>query len=264
ISYASTLFSYLNPARSPYYAMTASCVGVICAVYWYGDANLWAVLIPASLSLLLLIYLTTQSDCLFFTEDEYADQIKFARSLAVTTALGCLGFLIVNKNFPGREILRGSRTLSENPASQEIQVVMLGVYAVCVAQLLLFTAYAFIFVNFNEKIRATKERFGAEATNREGDETSALQVAEKNYVQISLTMSALLIGLTTIAELSTSGTSYERIATIVFIVPWMLCFREVVHFLRQNFKLQLPRDVDARQRESRGLVVVKIRDEKAA
>ncbi len=237
LGHATTLFSYFHPSKSPYYGMSVSGIVGICALFFIGKAAWLAALIPISIVLVMLALATLTSSKFLFTVGEYNDQLKFARSLAVTTAVICVIVLVINPNNPlGYESISGekipvcSNECGDRPA-------MLMVYITSLTQILLFLAYAFLFKDYEEDVSSARGQVDLAELSERGPE-----IVEHNNVQIALVMCAYLAGMTVISNHVTQSYLYESISLILFGAIWLSCAFKVGLFIRRNFSLQPPRN----------------------
>lgn len=244
--YVPTLFSYFNPSRSPYYAMTVACIVALCVLFFLGQSAWIAAYIPVSLVLVILAIVTLRAPRYLFSIDEYNDQLKFARSLAVTTAVVCIVFLVHSPRNPlGYGPIDGGATRSPGATNSDggdpyLGPTILGIYLFCLAQILLFLAYMFVFANYKEAVRSRANE------NGENQQDPALQppeIAERNYVQIALVMCAYLAGMTVVANRVEHTFTFEILTLLLFGSVWLACAVQVILFVARNFSLQPPHDI---------------------
>jgi hypothetical protein len=235
MGHATTLFSYFHPSKSPYYGMSVAGIVGICALFFIERASWLAALIPISLVLILLALATLTSSKYLFTVDEYNDQLKFARSLAITTAIVCLVVVAINPNNPlGYESL-GGRPITPCDGDCGDRPAIFMVYIICLAQILLFLAYVFLFKDYNENVAPVRDEFDPAASPAQG-----ANVAEHNNVQIALVMCAYLAGMTVISNRVPKTYFYETLSLALFGLIWLSCAVKVALFIRRNFRLQPP------------------------
>jgi hypothetical protein len=88
----STVFTYFNPTKSPYYTIgLAACVGLFWACD-VADYQLWRWLfLPGFLVATLTLALSIDSRNTL-TREEHADQLRFARSTCISVAVIALSF----------------------------------------------------------------------------------------------------------------------------------------------------------------------------
>jgi|HubBroStandDraft_5_1064220.scaffolds.fasta_scaffold40066_2 hypothetical protein len=155
----STVFTYFNPTRSPYYTIgVAACIGLYYSCTVTRD-SLWLWLsIPAYLVAALTLILSIDSGN-NLTIEEHEDQLRFARSTCISVAVLALVFA-------GREIATGdqpAQPLTQNEYHNfKINII------ICCVQIIVFLVYNW-------------------GLNKQG-----LPVADRNYVQITLLTSAFL------------------------------------------------------------------------
>lgn len=149
----STVFTYFNPTRSPYYTVgLASCVALFfaCDVQSRGQW-LW-VAVPVYLVTIITLVLSIDSSN-SLTESEHAEQLRFARSTSISVA-------VLSLSLAGRVIAASSTP--NRIRNFDIDV------AICCVQIALFLLYSW------------------------GLNRRELPRADRNYVQITLLTSAFL------------------------------------------------------------------------
>ena len=254
--YASNLFAYFSPSRSPYYAMTVAAVVGLCWIFAVERGAWIAAFVPICLVMIILAGLTMRTSRYLFNRSEYNDQLKFARSLAVTTALICMAVLVLSQNtmlgYAPQDISNDSvqgampgcdQTHTCYPLFQWTNLIA---YVMCLAQMALFLAYAFLFANFDERIQTLG------ATDPAADPRT-VRLPERNYVQIALIMSAYLAGFTFITDhnptkrfvIRGSLDAFEIWTLSLLGILWVTCAVQVLLFVSRNFKLEIPPDVEA-------------------
>jgi len=258
--YASSLFSYFSPSRSPYYAMTVTCVVALCAVISFDNAAWVAAFIPIAIVLLFLSALTMKAGRFQFSKEEYNDQLKFARSLSVTTAIVCIVFLVLNESNPlGYGPVTGGPApetcTGDNPCDLVLRWTITIVYFLCLVQIALFLAYAFVFGHFDELVK--QQESAASPAGATGNVPSPARLPERNYVQIALIMSAFLAGSTYIVNRSDQTYEAEILILLLFGMLWAVCAFQVLLFVRRNFKLQVPIDIEPIQRAGTNVITIK-------
>jgi hypothetical protein len=223
MGYVPTLFSYFNPRQSPYYSMTVACIVGIGWFFFSPHAAWIAAFVPLALVLGVLAAGVLSSPRFEFTIDEYNDQLKFARGLAVTTASICIVFLSYNKySFLGYDSVvdPGAGGGADNHVWGW---PILFVYTCCLVQIGLFLAYHFVFKGYEEQVRT-----------------------ERNYVQIALVMCAYLAGMTWVVDRSPQLDESHGIfplawmTLVLFASIWLTSASIVFLFVRRNFALQPP------------------------
>jgi hypothetical protein len=168
----STVFAYFNPTKSPYYTIgLASCVGLFYACdvpTTVANDTLWRWLaLPGFIVLALSLALSLDSRNTL-TNEEHADQLRFARS-------ACISVAVLSLAFAGRAIgISMAPSTNQNApckvlASTQWHDFMFNVLICCI-QVTLFLFYSW-------------------ALNKE-DLPPVL--ADRNYVQITLLTSAFL------------------------------------------------------------------------
>lgn len=241
IGYAPTLFSYFNPSRSPYYAMSVACIVGLCVLFLFDQSSWIAAFVPLSVVLVTLAIATMRSPKILFTVDEYNDQLKYARSLAVTTAAICIVFIAHNPQNPlgYGSIMGGVVQGCAHGCDSSLRWSILVVYLFCIAQILLFLAYAYVFASYQE-ITGSSEGLpkGAVAEARVVSPRE-----ERNYVQVALIMCAYLAGMTWVTDRASKTFPFEILTVMLFGGVWIVCALHVLRFVYRNFSLAPPIDV---------------------
>lgn len=154
VSYAQTVLRYFSPDKSPYYSIIA--FGCLALTYWGGDPSpVWFFVAFPVYAVLLMFLLFSLNDRPKMTVVEYTEQLRFARSLSISTGLLCLVY--------------GGRELASESQFQRSPFWI--VYAACLLQVAMFAIYAYA--------RSKKEEPPAPYSNR-------------NFVQFSLITSTFL------------------------------------------------------------------------
>jgi len=152
IESASTVFTYFNPTRSPYYTVgLATCVALFFACDVENNRLWLSLAVPAYLVAALTLFLSVDSGN-NLTKEEHEDQLRFARSTSISVAVLAL-------SFAGKDI-----AAPKEPNMLNFNINL----TICCVQI-------FLFLLFNW------------ALNRKD-----LPVADRNYVQITLLTSAFL------------------------------------------------------------------------
>ncbi len=134
---ATSLASYFNPSKSPFYSVAV--IGAV-ALFLSSDKippNEWLyVFIPIWVVLLLTYVLTLRAKPNFLDDDkdatrEYDEQVKFARSLSISSALLCLVF--------------AAREVSGLPFKL--------VYVACLVQIATFLVFAWAYIGGAASLR---------------------------------------------------------------------------------------------------------------
>jgi hypothetical protein len=237
VSYASSVFAYFSPTRSPHYATTVAAVIALCLTFAL-DRGAWlALYVPMTILLLSLLGFTIWSPKYWFSRSEYNDQLKFSRSLAVTSSIACATFLILSKHtLLGNG--SGGGTICSSANCSFVSIANLIIYLICLAQIVLFLMYEFVFGRFDERVRL------AEQPSEDGGKGTVGHLAERNYVQLSLVMSTYLAGMTTIVDYAKENSAFLDLLLALFVVLWLICGSTVLMFVLANFNLQRPRDVE--------------------
>jgi hypothetical protein len=243
VSYASNLFSYLSPTRSPYYATTVACVVALCWTFAVGRGAWIALYVPIAVLLVILTLFTLRSPKFWFNRSEYNDQLKFARSLAVTSSVVCVTFLILNSQTPlGYHQLYADGDAKAPCTGADchalVQVANLGAYIICLCQMLLFLTYEFVFGRFDERVLSLEQTPADERLHPAG------RLAERNYVQIALIMSTYLAGITTVVDYAKEESAFMALLLGLFAALWLVCATHVLLFVQRNFKMEQPPDVE--------------------
>ena len=173
----STVFTYFNPTRSPYYTIgLAACVALFYSCDVTRGPSWLGLSVPAYLVAGLTLVLSIDSGN-NLTKEEHEDQLRFARSTCISVAVLALAFA-------GREIATGgqqSQPLSPNELHNfKINVI------ICSIQIVLFLVYNW-------------------GLNKQG-----LPVADRNYVQITLLTSAFLADTSLNMAVAGDGSGSEQ------------------------------------------------------
>ena len=184
-----SVFSYFNPTRSPYYTSgLAACI----ALYFACDVernDLWLwVAIPAFMVAALTLLLSIDSGN-NLTREEHAEQLRFARSTSISSAVLVL-------SFAGTVIARsvGDPKVPHAMFNFKVNVV------ICCIQIALFVLYNW-------------------ALNRQD-----ISGADRNYVQITLLTSAFLVDTCcNLAQLTDSGSAHHQLTAYGLGFLWICC-----------------------------------------
>lgn len=206
---ASSLFTYFNPTRSPYYTVGLSCC---VALYFACDVsarNLWLWLaIPAYLVAAFALYLSIESRN-HLSEAEHAEQLRFARSTSISVAVLALVFAGKEMADPG------------DPG--EMRNFWINV-TICCVQIGLFLLYSWLL---------NKTDFPK---------------SERNYVQITLLTSAFL-GDTSWNLSKADGAHHQSTAFALGLLWAMCVLFWVVQLVKLKFiQIQFRRDEDSATR----------------
>ncbi len=143
-----------------------------------------------------------------FTSREYNDQLKFARSFGISSAvLSLVGLSIA---------VRPLNVEGIGPINEWYYWV---VYGMAIAQMFIFLLYIFIFHNYDSKQKGS------------------------NFVQLSLVISTLLIGASYAAANFDGDRGHDGVGVIVLAALWTLCALNLGLYLVRNFKMAPPADV---------------------
>jgi hypothetical protein len=202
----STVFTYFNPTRSPYYTIgLAACAGIFysCDVT---RGSLWPWLfVPAYLvaALTLLLSIDSRNN---LTKAEHEDQLRFARS-------ACISVAVLALTFAGRAIAGGdsNKALSSN----EMLDFKLNIVTCCIQ--------IFVFLVYNW------------ALNKQD-----LPTADRNYVQITLLTSAFLADTSLNMAYANEGDAtvagHHQTAAYALGALWVLC---IVFWVTKLVKLRI-------------------------
>jgi UDP-N-acetylmuramyl pentapeptide phosphotransferase/UDP-N-acetylglucosamine-1-phosphate transferase len=132
VSIVSTIFSYFSPAKSPFYAVIAfGTTSLVFTCHKLSQDAWWFIYIPLTLVLGIALKLSLK-DRAVFSESENSEQIRFARSFSVSTAMLALVYTAREvDNFPIPFFMN---------------------YAVCIFQIVIFLLYTWARSNVEEKI----------------------------------------------------------------------------------------------------------------
>ena len=190
----STVFTYFNPTRSPYYTIgLAACAGIFysCDVT---RSSLWPWLfVPSYLVAGLTLFLSIDSRN-NLTKAEHEDQLRFARSTCISVAVLALAFA-------GREIA-GTSDATQPLSPNEVFDFKLNI-VICCVQIVLFLVYNW------------------------GLNKQDLQTADQNYVQITLLTSAFLADTSLNMAFAGDGkgtvNSHHQTSAYALGALWVLC-----------------------------------------
>jgi hypothetical protein len=190
----STVFTYFNPTRSPYYTIgLAACAGIFysCDVT---RSSLWPWLFfPSYLVAALTLFLSIDSRN-YLTKTEHEDQLRFARSTCISVAVLALAFA-------GREIA-GTEDAKQPLSPVEMLNFKINI-VICCVQILLFLVYNW------------------------GLNKQDLQTADQNYVQITLLTSAFLADTSLNMAFAGDGTGivnrHHQLSAYALGALWGLC-----------------------------------------
>lgn len=199
----STVFTYFNPTRSPYYTIgLAACVGLFFACDVRDDSSWLWLAVPAYLvaAVTLLLSLDSGNN---LSPAEHAEQLRFSRSTSISVAVLAL-------TLAGRGIATAND--SNSPWNFRINVF------ICCAQLILFLFYSW-------------------ALNKQ-----ELTGAERNYVQITLLTSAFLgdtcWNLAQASDHGDPGYRHHQLTAYALGLLWVCCFMFWVAKLNAIVKIQ--------------------------
>lgn len=205
-SFATTILSYFSPARSPFYGVIAfGTVALILAAEKIDRMPWLSVALPTYIVLLLSLALSLKYRP-NFEEGQGEDQLSFARSFAISSAL--LAFVLT------------ARSVEENELAFWIN------YVVCLAQVLVFLAYAWA------RSQSTEEQ------------------AQFNFVQFALISITFLVGAsyTNVEYVQSLGNAeglpvesgrYFIVATGLYLL-WFLSLIRWVKHLSSLIRVEIP------------------------
>lgn len=207
-SIATTVFSYFSPTKSPYYAVIAFGTGALVMTRKVPDVNwaitFWPVVLVLAAST-LLSFLSRPA----FTSTEYNNQLKFARSFGISSAVLCLVW-VSNSVSPHK--------FAGPPAGVENYWYYWVVYGMAIVQMVIFLAYIFIFHNYDARQKGI------------------------NFIQLSLVISTLLIGASYAVSIYSSRGAHDYAGVIALAALWSACALYLGVYLARNFKLAPPAD----------------------
>ncbi|WP_426343086.1 hypothetical protein ACN9MU_16560 [Pseudoduganella sp. R-32] len=121
-SFANTVFSYFSPSKSPFYGVIAfGTAGLMLSCEEIDKALWWPISIPI-LGVLAVAYLLSLRDRPIFEESQHEDQLRFARSFSISSALLAM-------------------VLTARSVDKELTAFW-GNYVACFTQILVFLLYA--------------------------------------------------------------------------------------------------------------------------
>lgn len=122
VSIASTVFSYFSPSKSPFYGVIAfGTISIMLSCHRLDNFLWWAVSVPIWL-VLTTAWLLSLRDKPIFESGQYEEQLRFARSFSISSALLAIVFT-------------AETVKVELPA-------FWGSYVACFSQVLVFLLYA--------------------------------------------------------------------------------------------------------------------------
>lgn len=201
-----TVFSYFSPTKSPYYAVISFGTAGLVMAREVNEVNWFIVYLPIFLTLLASTVLSLRSRP-EFTSDEYNNQLRFARSFGVSSAVICLAYAALNVE---------SYTESGELVNRWFFWTS---YFVSLAQTVVFLLFIFIYHNYDSRQTG------------------------QNFIQLTLVTAAFLIGATyTVSEGFDPETSQHVVTLLSLYVLWGICSLYLALYLLQNFKLVMPQD----------------------
>lgn len=201
-----TVFSYFSPTKSPYYAVISfGTVGLVLARQ-INETNWLIIFLPIYLTLLVSTILSLRSRP-EFTSEEYNNQLRFARSFGISSAILCLVFTGLRvESFDDQGVLINRWFFWSG-------------YFVCLAQIVVFLLYIFIYHNYDA------------------------HQAGRNFIQITLVTASFLIGSTYTVTQRFDPETTQHLATLLGLYAlWLICIGYLTAYLVQNFKLAPPPD----------------------
>jgi hypothetical protein len=203
----STVFTYFNPTRSPYYTIgLAACAGI----FYCSDvtrSSLWPWLfVPSYLVAALTLVLSIDSRN-NLTKAEHEDQLRFSRSTCISVAVLALAF-------GGREIAGTGDSIQPLSPNQMLDFKLNVI--ICCVQIVLFLVYNW------------------------GLNKQDLQTADRNYVQITLLTSAFLADTSLNMAFAGDGKGvvnrHHQTAAYALGALWVLC---VIFWISKLVKLRI-------------------------
>lgn len=201
-----TVFSYFSPTKSPYYAVISFGTAGLVLAREINQMNWLIVFLPIYLTLLVSTVLSLRSRP-EFTSEEYNNQLRFARSFGISSAILCLAFT-------------GLRVESYDDQGDLVnRWFFWSGYFVCLAQMVVFLLYIFIYHNYD-----------ARQTGR-------------NFIQLTLVTSSFLIGATyTVTEYFDAESTPHLVTLLGLYALWAICIAYLSLYLAENFQLEPPQD----------------------
>jgi len=203
-SASGSLLNYFSPTRSPYYTVAlAACF----ALAWVCDVeqhDLWLILfIPAFVVAVMTLWLSFDAKNVL-SEAEHAEQLRFARSTSISSAVLSLAFAGAHIAWKGQE-----------------QSFFYWTFALCSVQIVIFVVFSW-------------------ALNQEG----SLPGSNRNYVQLTLLTSAFLVDTATNLALASgekgeAATHHVWTARALGML-WLLCVAFWVMTLRKVISIYRP------------------------
>lgn len=122
VSIASTIFTYFSPSKSPFYAVIAfGAAALVLSCQKIGHEYWWWIAIPIYV-VLILAFVLSRSDRPTFEKGQHEEQLRFARSFGISSALLAL-------------------VLTARAVDKDAMSFWLN-YGTCLAQTALFLVYA--------------------------------------------------------------------------------------------------------------------------
>ncbi len=207
-SIATTVFAYFSPTKSPYYAVIAFGTGALVSTRQVVDVNwaitFWPVVFVLAAST-ILSFLSRPA----FTSTEYNNQLKFARSFGMSSAVLCVVWVSITVE---------PYEIEAQPENMVNAWYYWVVYAMALGQMIIFLAYIFIFHNYDARQKG------------------------KNFIQLSLVISTLLIGASYAASTFEESRAHDYAGLIALAALWAMCAVNLGIYLLRNFKLAPPAD----------------------
>ncbi len=201
-----TVFSYFSPTKSPYYAVISFGAAGLVLAREINETNWLIVFLPIFLTLLVSTVLSLRSRP-EFTSEEYNNQLRFARSFGISSAILCLVFT-------GLDV----ESFDDDGEFVNRWYFWSG-YFVSLAQIVVFLLYIFIYHNYNAR------------------------QSGRNFIQITLVTASFLIGATyTVTQRFDPELPQHLVTLLGLYALWAICIAYLSVYLMQNFELVQPQD----------------------
>lgn len=201
-----TVFAYFSPTKSPYYAVISFGTAGLVIAREVNEVNWPIVFLPIFLTLLASTLLSLRSRPQF-TSEEYNNQLRFARSFGVSSAVLCLAFgALYVESYDDQGNLVNRWFFWAN-------------YFVCLGQIMIFLLFIFIYHNYDSS-----------QTGR-------------NFIQLTLVTASFLIGATYTVSWNFDPEFSQHVVTLLSLYGlWGICALYLAFYLARNFKLVRPSD----------------------
>ena len=201
-----TIFTYFSPTKSPYYAVISFGTAALVMAREVHESNWLIVYLPIFLTLFMSAVLSLRSRP-EFTSEEYNNQLRFARSFGVSSAVLCLAYAALNVESYDQEGELVNRWFFWSS------------YFISLAQTILFLLFIFIYHNYDSRQTG------------------------QNFIQLALVTASFLIGATYTVAQDFEPEQARHVVTLLSLYGlWGICALYLGFYLVRNFRLMAPRD----------------------